>query len=224
MDSDRDECPVPTNHFLRDPQPDTWESYKIGPNPRVCTNDMIPIRAHFVPNGGVAWESLFPNAAEVLEKSVDLTMRLLDESRIVMVVGRQAHDTVTRRLEEDPTIEVHKLFVSAHGVTIFREAPHILVVRDRENQEIRNLVFFSHHSQSFWGLLLLRSASGTVPRLLVECGMRNCQSSRRRRRHILPGHVDMPKEVDGRRRGENVRPSSLGHHTAREGEGGRCAS
>lgn len=221
MGSDRDECPVPTNHFLRSPQPETWESYcpgsdrvwddwlsecrsldvpdhaldtaakisgplranlnvvwhyptwnvgramfgftadsnssclgfqnrKIGPNPRVCTNDMIPIRAHFVPNGGVAWESLFPNAAEVLEKSVDLTMRLLDESRIVMVIGRQAHDTVTRRLEEDPTIEVHKLFVPAHGVTIFREAPHILVVRGRETQEIRNLVFFSHHSQSFF--------------------------------------------------------------------------
>lgn len=127
-----------------------FQNRKIGPNPRVCTNDLIPIRAHFVSNGGVVWENILPNAAQVIERSEELTMKLLDASRVVILVGKAVLDRVTARLEADPTKEVHKLFVPAEGITIFREDPYILVVRGRESGKIENLIFISYHSQAFF--------------------------------------------------------------------------
>lgn len=220
--SDRDTSPLPTDDFLRQPQPETWEtqcqvsdslwdewlsecrnlgvppdtlnnaakisgpakgnlhiiwhypthfvgramfgftadpknpclnlqSRRIGPNPRVCTNDLIPIRAK-CSRTGVQWGSIIPNSAQVLERSIDLTMGLLNMSRITMLVGREVYKTITTRLENDPSKEIHKLYLPIHNFTVFGDEPFALVVRCKDTKQIENLIFISIHAQSFFYL------------------------------------------------------------------------
>lgn len=217
--TDRDASPLPTDTFLRQPQPETWETQcqvsnsfwdewlsdcqdlgvpkvtlnnaakisgpakgnlhiiwhhpthrngramfgftadpknsclnlqhrRIGPSPRVCTNDLVPLRANYA-RTGVQWESIIPNSVQVLERSVDLTMGLLNKSRVTMLVGREVYKTVTARLENDPSKEIHKLYLPIHKFSVFGDEPFVLVVRCKDTKQIENLIFISIHLQSF---------------------------------------------------------------------------
>lgn len=127
------------------------QSQKIGPSPRVCTSDLIPIRATF--ERGVKempWGNIVPNSTQVLERSVDLTMGLLRMSRVTILVGQEVCHTIKARLESDASKELHRLHLGVKGLTIFGEEPHVLVVRCKETKQIENLIFFSFHPQSFF--------------------------------------------------------------------------
>lgn len=131
-----------------------FQSRKIGPNPRVCTNDIIPIRANYVNSSstGVQWTNLIPNSAQVLERSVDLTMGLLNMSRIAILVGQETYEIVKTRLETDSSKELHKLYLPISIFTVFGERPHVLAVLCKATQQIENLIFVTFHTQSFFYL------------------------------------------------------------------------
>lgn len=129
-----------------------FQSRKIGPNPRVCTNDIIPIRANYVSSSstGVQWTSLLPNSAQVLERSVDLTMGLLNMSRVTVLVGQEAYEMTKTRLESDSSKELHKLYLPIDIFTVFGEKPHVLVVMCKSTQQVESLIFVTFHTQSFF--------------------------------------------------------------------------
>lgn len=124
------------------------QNRKIGPSPRVCTNDLIPVRANYA-RTGVEWESIIPNSVQVLKRSVDLTMGLLNQSRVTILVGREVYKTVTTRLEKDSSKEIHKLYLPIHKFSVFGDEPSVLVVRCKDTKQIENLIFVSIHLQSF---------------------------------------------------------------------------
>lgn len=124
---------------------------KIGPNARVCTNDLLPFRADYS-KSGVQWQESIPNFASVEEKALDLTMSLHDYSRVHVVVGKEAHDAIKQRLAQDKGKIVQKLFINLQGLAPFGEEPHILVVRHATTNAINSLVFFSYHAQTFFYL------------------------------------------------------------------------
>lgn len=124
------------------------QSRRIGPSPRVCTNDLIPIRANYS-RTGVQWENIIPNSAQVLERSIDLTMGLLNKARVTILVGREVYKTVTARLEKDLSKDIHKLYLPIHKFRVFGDDPFVLVVRCKDTKQIQNLIFISIHLQSF---------------------------------------------------------------------------
>lgn len=135
----------PTNPCIK------FQFRKLGPNGRVCTNDLLPFRADYS-NSGVKWQESIPNFASVEEKALDLTMALHDYSRVHIVVGKEAHDAIKQRLEQDKGKVVQKLFINLQGLAPFGEKPHMLVVRHAPNNVIHSLVFFSYHAQTFFYL------------------------------------------------------------------------
>lgn len=77
------------------------QNHRIGPNPHVCTNGLIPFRANAARRDvydkattGVDWASLLPKSAQVIEKSAGMTMKLLSMSRVVILVGKHVYDIV----------------------------------------------------------------------------------------------------------------------------------
>lgn len=127
------------------------QSQKIGPNPRVCTSDLIPIRANFEKSTKeVPWGNIIPNSVQVLDRSTDLTMGLLSMSRVAILVGQEVYRIVKARLENDASKELHQLHLAVKGLRVFGEEPHILAVRCKETKQIENLIFISLHPQSFF--------------------------------------------------------------------------
>lgn len=124
---------------------------KLGPNPRVCTSDLIPVRATFEKSvKEIPWQNIIPNSAQVLQRSVDLAMGLLSMSRVTILVGKEVYHSVKARLESDASKELHHLYLEVKGLTIFGEEPHVLAVRCKETKQLENLIFISFHPQSFF--------------------------------------------------------------------------
>lgn len=127
------------------------QSQKIGPNPRVCTSDLIPIRATFDKSvKKVNWGNVVPNSTKVVERSLDLTMGLLSMSRVAILVGQEVYHSIKARLESDASKELYQLQLAIKGLMVFNEEPHVLVVRCKETKQIENLIFITFHPQSFF--------------------------------------------------------------------------
>ncbi|KAG8162142.1 hypothetical protein KVR01_007907 [Diaporthe batatas] len=129
-----------------------FQNRKIGPNPRVCTNDIIPIRANYPrsQSNGVQWTSIIPNSAQVLSRSADLTIGLLNMARVAILVGQETYEIVKTRLESDPSKEIHQLYLPINVFNVFGEKPHVLAILCKATQQIENLFFISFHTQAFF--------------------------------------------------------------------------
>lgn len=120
-----------------------FQHRRIGPNPSVCTNDVIPFRANYASSHskGVQWASLIPNSAQVLDRSVDLTIGLLNMAHVTILVGGETYEMVKTRLESDPSKELHRFYLPIDALDVFGEKPHILAIRCKAIQQIENLSF-----------------------------------------------------------------------------------
>ncbi|KAL6820008.1 hypothetical protein V8C40DRAFT_276504 [Trichoderma camerunense] len=120
---------------------------KIGHTPDVSTSDMIPIReASRDPN----WADIFGSAKwpAIKRLSLDFNYAIMKSSPVVVLVGSSCFTAFDAKLRADDSIRLTKVRLGI-STKVFKQDPFFYVVKDRQDGQIRQLVFYSHHGSRF---------------------------------------------------------------------------
>ncbi|OIW32251.1 hypothetical protein CONLIGDRAFT_641985 [Coniochaeta ligniaria NRRL 30616] len=127
-----------------------FQCRKTGFNPRIRTQDMIPLRHNFVA-GGVPWEDLIEGWEHVWQACQTFNKELSSRSKFVIVLGKHNFKTVSGWFT-DPTAadEAVPVAINYSGVSqLYGKEPHLLAIRNKATKGIKQLIFFTYHSQYF---------------------------------------------------------------------------
>lgn len=129
---------------------------KIGANDRVRTQDRIPIRHDFVSdkNGGVPWQSEYPNWSQIHDKCHTFNKELLKHSRVIVFVGKENCTTWKSFLDLDKGDRVQQVqFKFSAGdcdvklpLHIYGQSTAYYMIR-ASSSVVKQLVFLAFHSQ-----------------------------------------------------------------------------
>jgi hypothetical protein len=125
---------------------------KLGPSSFIKTQNRIPIREHWTPEG-VKWEQKYPNWASVLEKCHELNVWLNTQSKIIILVGKEnAFMPRDKIVPMDESMEILRIELCKHKgrPLLFKEQPWFEVIRNRTTKKIHHLLFVSYHTQAFF--------------------------------------------------------------------------
>jgi hypothetical protein len=120
---------------------------KIGHTPNVCTSDMIPIREA---SSNPAWDTIFGASKWVAIKKLclDFNYAILKLSPVVVLVGKASFEAFEKKLLDDKSIRPVKVKLGI-STKVFSKDAFFYVVKDRTNDQIRQLVFLSVHGSRF---------------------------------------------------------------------------
>ncbi|KAL7963672.1 hypothetical protein V8C34DRAFT_319377 [Trichoderma compactum] len=85
--------------------------------------------------------------AKIEELSVEFSYSILKSAPIVLLVGKHSLRGFEKRLRDDASIRLKKVWLRLGGMTMFKERPFFYVVY--QEGEIRQLVFSPHHTSHF---------------------------------------------------------------------------
>ncbi|RYP38033.1 hypothetical protein DL768_010825 [Monosporascus sp. mg162] len=122
---------------------------KIGPNRSVLTSDRIPIRKAYSPRASEEFSSL-PNWDKIEEACLKFQRDLNAHSPFLIVVGTENNSAVEHLVEVGPDYETVWVPINLNTVALYAEEPKILIVRHKDTGAIRQMVFSSFHSQTFY--------------------------------------------------------------------------
>jgi hypothetical protein len=123
---------------------------KLGPSPRIRTQNRIPIRTNYKA-GGILWESLFPKWSEMEKKCLEFSRWLNTKSRVILLIGKENATTPLHRLVEmDDSLEVVSVLLRSHiSVKLYAQVPQLEIIRNSQTKKIQHLVLKSFHTQTF---------------------------------------------------------------------------
>lgn len=111
----------------------------------------IPIREAYQATG-IDWNEAYTNWSQVEQKCLELQRWLNTRSKIIIVVGSENHQSFNLLLDLEPksgALETLKVKLNV-PFRMFGEDPYLLLVRDKSTKDIKQVVFFSFHSQYFY--------------------------------------------------------------------------
>lgn len=124
---------------------------RMGSNRSVRTQNRIPIREAYQA-AGVDWKEAYANWPQIEQKCLELQRWLNARSKIMIVVGSENHQSFDLLLDLEPksgALEISKVKLNV-PFRMFGEDPYLLLVREKSTKDIKQLVFFSFHSQYFY--------------------------------------------------------------------------
>ncbi|RYP07020.1 hypothetical protein DL764_002779 [Monosporascus ibericus] len=137
-------------HVMDKSNPSLQVQYrKIGPNRSVLTSNRIPIRKAYSRSASEEFSSL-PNWDKIEEVCLKFQRDLNAESPFLIVVGTENNSTIERLVEVGLDYERVWVPINLNTVALYAEEPQILIVRHKDTGAIRQMVFSSFHSQTFY--------------------------------------------------------------------------
>lgn len=127
---------------------------KLGLNPHIKTQNRIPIREHWTPQG-VKWEQKYQSWDLIAAKCHEFNVWLNAQSKIIILIGKEnafmPRDKIIPFNNE--SMEVLRIELPPHQgqrPLLFKQQPWFEVIRDRATKKIRHLLFISYHTQAFF--------------------------------------------------------------------------
>lgn len=121
---------------------------KLGPNPRVRTQDRYPIRESHVEKG-VPWSNIYPNWAEMEQECLELNKHLNKHSKFLIFLGHDNYTAFRNLLALDSNQEV-ALHTLNRGIKFYNQPFRFAVVRHKQTREVQQVIWFSYHLQHFF--------------------------------------------------------------------------
>ncbi|SPJ75397.1 uncharacterized protein FTOL_05128 [Fusarium torulosum] len=134
----------PTNPSLR------AQKEKYGLNSFIRTQNRLPIREHYK-KSGVNWDDIYPNWTAIEEKCLSFNKTLNRHSKLIMVIGTENVRSFEKLIEYDSaTEELVQVKLRIPQVKTFGDVPNFVIIQNKTSREVRQVVFFSYHSQTFF--------------------------------------------------------------------------
>ncbi|KAI1121397.1 hypothetical protein F5Y10DRAFT_256401 [Nemania abortiva] len=126
-----------------------WQYQKMGASPFVLTQDTIPIRKAY--SDKRPWEEVVQNWANVEERLQSFQARLNQGSRFILLFGKENMKRVIDIVPPKPGERVIKAkFTLPVANDMYGEKTFALAYQNRKEGDIRRVVFFVHHSMTFF--------------------------------------------------------------------------
>ncbi|RYO81611.1 hypothetical protein DL766_000844 [Monosporascus sp. MC13-8B] len=127
------------------------QNKKMGYNAYVRTQDAIPIRKSY--KSKISWVQEVTNWDQVEHELTSVTKEMNHHrpAKVIMLFGRENYKAFKGRIALDNTLELADVEIKpSFYMKLYGREPYLYIVRERSSKDIKQLVFFLYHSQTFF--------------------------------------------------------------------------